>query len=226
MYRGRPLHETNSKPSQFHRKKKRESHLERELRRNRCCRPKPPQPQPSKRKYGYGSECHEKEDGPETIQVDLHLFQDFFDSLPLKCNEKPKPQVNDDLDEWESESEETLNDGHQSLDQALLHAFTASIDPLAAFNKIKQVALLATPVRHTKKAKQSKTYRQALLSTALITGDAVSDTASVYCSHKDDCVSIVIDTGASVSVTPVLTNFLRHLRPCATANLKSLRGTT
>jgi hypothetical protein len=140
MYRGRPLHETNSKPSQFHRKKKRKSRLERELRRNRRCPPKPPRPRPSKRKDGYGSECHDKEDGPETIPLDLTLFQDFFDSLPLKCNEKPKPQVNDDLDGWESESEETLNDGHQSLDQALIHAFTASIDPLAALNNIKQVA--------------------------------------------------------------------------------------
>jgi hypothetical protein len=48
----------------------------------------------------------------------------------------------------------------------------------------------------------------------------------VYSAHKDDCVPIVINTGASVSVTPVLTDFLGHLRPCATANLKGLSGTT
>jgi hypothetical protein len=160
-----------------------------------------------------------------TIPLNLRLFQGFFDSLPLKCNEKPKPHVNDDLDEWESESEETLNDGTQSLDQAPLHAFTASIDPLTAFNKIKKVALLATTVRRTKKAKRSKTYRHALLSAALITGDAVSATASVYSSHKNDCVPIVIDTGASVSVTPVLTDFLGPLCPCDTANLKGISGT-
>jgi hypothetical protein len=65
------------------------------------------------------------------IPLNLSLFQDLCNSLPLKCNEKSKPHVNDDLDEWESETEETLNDGHQSLDQALLHAFTASKDPLA-----------------------------------------------------------------------------------------------
>jgi hypothetical protein len=62
MYRGCPLHEKNFKPSQFRRKKKRESRLERELRRNRRCPPKPPRPRPSKRKDGYGSEFHEKED--------------------------------------------------------------------------------------------------------------------------------------------------------------------
>jgi hypothetical protein len=227
MYRGRPLHETNSKPSQFRRKKKRESCLERELHRNRRYPPKPPRPRTSKRKMGTGvSECHKKEDGPETIPLDLPLFQDFFDSLPLKCNDNRKPQVRDNLDGWESELEDMLNDGPHSLDQALLHALTASINPLAAFKKIKQVALLATPVRSTKKVKQSKTYHQALLFAALITGDTVSATESVYCSHKDDCVPIVIDTGASISVTPVITDLLGPLRPCATANLKGLSGTT
>jgi hypothetical protein len=36
----------------------------------------------------------------------------------------------------------------------------------------------------------------------------------------------VIDTGNSISVTPALTNFLRPLRPCATAKIKGLSGTT
>jgi hypothetical protein len=152
------------------------------------------------------------------------LFQDFFNSLPLKCNLESKPQVNNDHDGWERELEETLNDGHQSLDKALLRAFTKSLDPLAAYNKIKQVALLATPVRSTNKAKRNKTYRQALLSTAMIIGDAVSTNASVYSAQKDYCVPIVIDT-ASVSVTPVLTDFLGPLHSCATANLKGLSGT-
>jgi hypothetical protein len=49
---------------------------------------------------------------------------------------------------------------------------------------------------------------------------------SVYCSHKEGYVPIVIDTGASVSVAPVLTDFIGPLRPCATANLKGLSGST
>jgi hypothetical protein len=88
------------------------------------------------------------------------------------------------------------------------------------------VALFATTIGRSKKAKRNETYRQALLSAALITGDAVSATASVYSSHKDDCVPIVIDTGASISVNPVLMDFLGPLRPCATGNLKGLSGTT
>jgi hypothetical protein len=172
------------------------------------------------KKDRYGSECQEK-DGLIIIPLNIHLFQGFFYSLPLKCNEKPKPHVNDDLDEWQIKSEEMLNDGPQSLDQALLHAFTASIDPLVAFNKIKKVALLSTTVRRTKRAKRSKTYRQALLSAAWITGDAVSAS-----SHKDECVPIVIESGDSVSVNPVRTAFLGPIRPCATVNLKGLSGRT
>jgi hypothetical protein len=85
MYRGRPLNE--NKPNKFHRENKTESMLEKELRRNRRCPPKPPRPRPSKRRDGYGSECHEK-DGLMTIPLNLRLFQDFSNSLPLKCNEK------------------------------------------------------------------------------------------------------------------------------------------
>jgi hypothetical protein len=48
----------------------------------------------------------------------------------------------------------------------------------------------------------------------------------VYCSYKDNYVPIVIGTGASVSVTPVLTDFLGPLRPCAMTNIKGLSGTT
>jgi hypothetical protein len=87
--------------------------------------------------------------------------------------------------------DETLNDGLNSLDKALLRAFTKTLVPLATYNKIKRVALLATPVRRTKKTKRDKTYRQDLLSAAMLTGDAVSTTASVYSTHKDDCVPIV-----------------------------------
>jgi hypothetical protein len=154
------------------------------------------------------------------------MFQDFFNSLPIRCNKESKPQVTEDHNGWKSESNETLNDEPKSLDKAFLHAFTKTLDPLATYNKIKRVALLITPVRRTKKAKRDKTYLRALLSEAMHNGDAVSTTASVYSAHKDDCVPIVIDTGAFVSVTPVLTNFLGPLRPCATANLKVISGTT
>jgi hypothetical protein len=136
-------------------------------------------------------------------------------------------QVNDRMTngstDWASTSDEPQNDGHQSLDNACIHAFVKSIYPLKALRKIKQVAELACPLIRKRKSPHH-TYSQAFLSAALLTGNAVSATASVYCSHKKDCVPIVIDNGASVSVTPVLTDFIRPLRPCATANLKGLSG--
>jgi hypothetical protein len=127
--------------------------------------------------------------------------------------------------DWAGQSDEPLNDGPQSLDNACIHALTKSIDPLKALQKIQQAAALATPVIRQRKS-QHHLYSQAFLSAALLTGNTVSATASVYCSHKEDCVPIVIDTGASVSVTPVLTDFIGPLLPCATANLKGLSGST
>jgi hypothetical protein len=132
-------------------------------------------------------------------------------------------QGNDSAD-WISQSHEPLNDGPQSLDNASIHAFVNSIDPLKALQKIQQVAVLATPV--IRKLNSQHLCSQAFLSAALLTGNTVSATASVYCSHKENCVPIVIDTGASVSVTPILTDFIRPLRPCATTNLKGLSGST
>jgi hypothetical protein len=93
-----------------------------------------------------------------------------------------------------------------------------------ARRKILQVAEWAMPKGLT--SILSKTYRQALLSAALMTGTEVSATASVYCSQNDNCYPIVIDTVASVSVTSIPKDFISPLRPCATVNLQVLSGTT
>jgi hypothetical protein len=57
-----------------------------------------------------------------------------------------------DSADWEGQSNELLNDGPQSLDNACIHAFTKSIDPLKALQKIQQVAALATPVIRQRKS--------------------------------------------------------------------------
>jgi hypothetical protein len=74
--------------------------------------------------------------------------------------------------DWASTSDEPLNDGPQSLDNASIHAFTKSIDPLKALQKIQQVAALATPVIRQRKS-QHHLYSQAFLSAALLTGNTV-----------------------------------------------------
>jgi hypothetical protein len=94
--------------------------------------------------------------------------------------------------DWEGQSNEPLNDGPQSLENACIHAFTKSIDPLKALQKIQQIAALATSVIRQRKSQHL--CSQAFLSAALLTGNIVSATASVYCSHKEDYVSIIIDT--------------------------------
>jgi hypothetical protein len=68
--------------------------------------------------------------------------------------------------DWESTSDEPLNYGPQSLDNACIHAFAKSIDPLKALQKIQKVAALATPVIHHRKS-QHHLYSQAFLSADL-----------------------------------------------------------
>jgi hypothetical protein len=154
--------------------------------------------------------------GPAPLTLDLLLFEELFDSIEFKSQNTLN---------WESTPIESHNDRPRSLDVACLDDFSKSINPLEAFNKIKRVAMLARPVTRNKRS-QGKTYRQALLYAALMTGNSVTATVSVYCSHQDDCIPIVIDTGASVSVTPVLTDFAGPLWPFTTATLKGLSGMT
>jgi hypothetical protein len=59
-----------------------------------------------------------------------------------------------------------------------------------------------------------------------MTGKEVAATASVHCSQKENCYPIVIDTGALVSVTPILKDFIGPFHPCANANLQGLSGKT
>jgi hypothetical protein len=118
-------------------------------------------------------------------------------------------------DEWESVTQEPLNDRPSCLDNAVLCDFTRYRDPLLARRKILQVAEWSKPKEFT--SITSKTYHQALLSAALVTGTEVTKTASVYCSQNDNLFPIVLKTGASVSVTPMLKDLIGPLRPCATA---------
>jgi hypothetical protein len=253
MCRVHPRHEPNTKPSLYFRLLRREYSLQRELRQAHRSPPKPSRPRPSSRKDGYCSESHENKAEPHELKLKLPEFAKFYDSLKFEYGtewesacEKPVDRGTETLHldlplfdeffyslkfkshetlDWESASIEPYNDRPQSLDIPCLDAFAQSINPFKALKKIKQVAML---VKHVMRKKQSQrnTCRQALLSAALITGNAVTMTVSVYCSHQDDCIPTDIDTGASASVTPVLADFIKPLCTCAVANLKGLSGTT
>jgi hypothetical protein len=124
-------------------------------------------------------------------------------------------------DQWERKSSENLKDRHSCLDEAVLSAFTRTIDPISTMHKIMQVAELSRPMTRHKK-KRNRIYRQALLSAYLITGASISATISVYYSQKDNFYPIVIDTGALVSVSPILKYCVGPMSPCATTNIQGL----
>jgi hypothetical protein len=154
--------------------------------------------------------------GPEHLPLDLLLFDELLYSIEFKSHETWN---------WESTPIEPHNDRHHRLDVTCLDAFSKSMNPLEAFNKINRVVMLSRPVIR-KKRSQGNTYRQALLPAALIIGNAVTATVSVYSFHQDEGIPMFIDTGASDSVTSVLTDFVGPLPQCATATLKGWISTT
>ena len=54
----------------------------------------------------------------------------------------------------------------------------------------------------------------------------IGKTCSIYVSNKDKDLSIVIDTGASISLIPRVSNFVRTIKPCALQYLNGLSNTT
>jgi hypothetical protein len=117
--------------------------------------------------------------GPGTLAFGLPLFDDYFGYLQFKYGRESSLQE----DEWESESQEPLYNGNSCFEQVVLCAFTRTFDPLSANLKIIQVVVLAIPRERHKKS-PNQTYRQALLSDALITDTSVSATSSVSFSQK------------------------------------------
>ena len=51
-------------------------------------------------------------------------------------------------------------------------------------------------------------------------------TPTVYFSKNELEVPIVIDTGASVTLTPNPSDFIGEMKPCTTTELKGLKGST
>ena len=111
---------------------------------------------------------------------------------------------------------------------ASLESFVATIDPLKQFRALK--ALSASEFLVTRAAKSRlKCRSQAALVAAMnlshvhdLGSQAVEafETRSVYFSKNEE-LPIVIDTGASLSLTPTLSDFIGDIKPC---KLKELTG--
>jgi hypothetical protein len=175
----------------------------------------------SRRNDRWGSESRENSTKSALESLDLPIFNLFFDSLSFKYRTA-----------WGSEREEPIDRGPDMvvLDILLFDDYFGSLQ----FKIADQCESESTKPQNDRpqcldkriKTKQNRNYRQSLLLLALVRGNALSATTYMWCSHKYFFFfSIVIDTGASVSMMPVLKDFIGPLRHCATANLQGLSGT-
>jgi hypothetical protein len=75
---------------------------------------------------------------------------------------------------------------------------------------------------HNMKSKPPNSRQRALIAAAHLTGKYVSSTSSVYQARNHHALPIVIDSGASVSVTPHIGDFHGPLQKCPTKSLDGL----
>jgi hypothetical protein len=113
-----------------------------------------------------------------------------------------------------------------------------TFDPRKLYQQLCAVNKLAFPSRKRNKKKhlQSDTntgeykppssIQKALISTAHLTGQDISSTSSVYQARNSPELSIVIDSGASVSVTPRIRDFCGPLQKYPTKFLDGLSSKT
>jgi hypothetical protein len=79
---------------------------------------------------------------------------------------------------------------------------------------------------HNSKSKPPGSRQRALIAAARITVQYVSSTVSVYAARNHPEFPIVIDSGASVSVTPHIRDFRGLLQKCPTTSLDGLSSKT
>jgi hypothetical protein len=109
-----------------------------------------------------------------------------------------------------------------------------NFDARKVYQQLCTVNELAFPPRKRKKKKRfqndtktGKHSRQrALIAAAHLTGQDVSSTASVYQARNNPEFPIVINSGASVSVTPHIRDFRGPLQKCPTKSLDGLSSKT
>jgi hypothetical protein len=113
-----------------------------------------------------------------------------------------------------------------------------TFDPSKVYQQLCTVNKLAFPSRKRKKNKNLQTdtnageseppnpRQRALIAAAHLTAQDVSSTASVYQGRNNPELPIVIDSGASVSVTPHIRDFCGPLQKCPTKSLDGLSSKT
>jgi hypothetical protein len=97
---------------------------------------------------------------------------------------------------------------------------------LPSRKKNKKKKLHFSYARHNRKARPQSCRQRAIIAAAHPTGQDVTTTASVYQARNHPEMPIVIDSGASVSVTPHIRDFRGPLQKCPTKSFDGLSSKT
>jgi hypothetical protein len=143
----------------------------------------------------------------------------------LKKKKKQRPAL-DYLDEPTTDDSATVLRNKLHVPRPLINEFLLSVCPLEQYRILK--ALSDPSLLDSKKNRNvsKKRCRQALIMSAALVQDNYTSNAfappTVYLSKKRNELPIVIDSGASYSVTPTLDDFLGPIEPCSTKELNGL----
>jgi hypothetical protein len=136
---------------------------------------------------------------------------------------------------WESELD--FHTSQPIMFEPFIKGFL-TFDPRKVYQQLCTVNKLAFPSRKRKKKKNLQTVTNAgesehpnprqiaLIAAAYLTGQDISLTASVYQARNHPELLIVMDSGASVSVTPHMRYFRGPLQKCPTKSLDGLSSKT
>jgi hypothetical protein len=147
-----------------------------------------------------------------------------------RCFQKKKRRQ-ENKPSWESELD--FHPSQPIMFETFIERFL-NFDPRKVYQQLCTVNELAFTSRKRKKKKRfqndtntGKNSRQrALIAAAHLTGQYVSSTASVYQARNNPEFTIMIDSGASVSVTPHIRDFRGPLQKCPTKSLDGLSSKT
>jgi hypothetical protein len=131
------------------------------------------------------------------------------------------------------DTRDLLRDKLKPPDKIHLNAFLQRVDPIQQFQNIKELSDPGLFESKQTRRERKKTCKLALISAQKLRSSTSSyenatkitgQQQTIYFSRKDNQLPIIIDTGASFSVTPNLDDFLGPIRPCTTKELNGLNS--
>jgi hypothetical protein len=134
---------------------------------------------------------------------------------------------------FSDDTRDLLRDKLKPPDRIQLNAFLQRVNPIRKFRNIKELWDPGLFKSKRTRRERKKTCKSVLVSAQKLRSSTSSyenatkitgPQQTIYFSRKDNELPIVIDTGASVSVTPSLDDFLGPIWPCTTKELNGLNS--